>query len=161
MLTQTDAPETVHTDSSRDDCPGQECSLCGVMSKIRVLLADDHEAILNRVRSVLGEEFDIVRTANNGRDALGEVRRLDPDILVLDISMPGLNGLQTANELKSSHNRTKIVFLTVHEDPDFVAAAFSAGASGYVVKSDVTTDLVPAIHDVLDGRKYISHSISS
>lgn len=129
--------------------------------KIRVLLADDHNAILDRVRAVLGEEFDIVGTVNNGRDALGEVRRLDPDVLVLDISMPGLNGLQTANELKSTHNRTKVVFLTVHDDPDFVAAAFSAGASAYVVKSDVTTDLVPAIRDVLDGHRYISRSISS
>jgi len=131
------------------------------MGKIRVLLADDHKAILDRVRAVLGEEFDIVGTVNNGRDALGEVRRLDPDVLVLDISMPGLNGLQTANELKSAQKRTKVVFLTVHEDPDFVAAAFSAGASAYVLKSDVTTDLVPAIHDVLDGRRYISQSISS
>lgn len=131
------------------------------MGKIRVLLADDHAAILERVRSVLGEEFEIVGTANNGRDALGEVRRLDPDVLVLDISMPGLNGLQTASELKSAHNRTKVVFLTVHEDPDFVAAAFSAGASAYVVKSDVTTDLVPAIRDAMEGRKYISQAISS
>ena len=131
------------------------------MGKIRVLLADDHEAILERVRSVLGEEFDIVGTVNNGLDALGEVRRLDPDVLVLDISMPGLNGLQTASELKSAQNRTKVVFLTVHEDPDFVAAAFSAGASAYVVKSDVTTDLVLAIRDVLDGHRYISPSITS
>ncbi len=126
-----------------------------------MLLADDHEAILDRVRAVLGEEFDIVGTVNNGRDALWEVRRLDPEVLVLDISMPGLNGLQTANELKSTHSRTKVVFLTVHEDPDFVAAAFSAGASAYVVKSDVTTDLVPAIRDVLGGHRYISQSISS
>lgn len=130
------------------------------MGKIRVLLADDNAAILDRVRSVLGEEFDIVGTANNGRDALEEVRRLDPDVLVLDISMPGLNGLQTAHELKSAHNRTKVVFLTVHEDPDFVAAAFFAGASAYVVKSDVTTDLVPAIRDAMEGRKYISQAIS-
>jgi len=131
------------------------------MGKIRVLLADDHEAILDRVRTVLGDEFDIVATVNNGQDALVEARRLDPDVLVLDISMPGLNGLQTANEMKSAHRRTKVVFLTVHEDPDFVAAAFSAGASAYVVKSDVTTDLVPAIHDALEGHKYISRSISS
>jgi len=126
-----------------------------------VLLAEDHEAILVQVRTVLDEEFDIVGTANNGRDALGEVRRLDPDVLVLDISMPIVNGLQTARELKSAQSRTKVIFLTVHEDPDFVAAAFSAGASAYVVKSDVTTDLVPAIRNALEGRKYISQAISS
>lgn len=126
-----------------------------------MLLAEDHEAILVQVRTVLDEEFDIVGTANNGRDALGEVRRLDPDVLVLDISMPIVNGLQTARELKSAQSRTKVIFLTVHEDPDFVAAAFSAGASAYVVKSDVTTDLVPAIRNALEGRKYISQAISS
>jgi len=126
-----------------------------------VLLADDHDAILARVRAVLGEEFEIVGAVNNGRDAVGEVRRLDPDVLVLDISMPGINGLQTANEIHAARGRTKVVFLTVHEDPDFVAAAFSAGASAYVVKSDVTTDLVPAIREALEGGRYISQSISS
>ena len=132
-----------------------------VMGKIRVLLADDHMAMLDGVRAVLGEEFDIVGTANNGRDALLEARRLDPDVVVLDISMPGLNGLQTAGELKCSHHRAKVVFLTVHEDPDFVAAAFAAGASAYVIKSDVATDLVPAIRDAMEGHRYISQAISS
>lgn len=131
------------------------------MGKYRVLLADDHAAMLDRVRVVLGEEFDVVGAVNNGRDALMEVRRLDPDVLVLDISMPGLNGLQIAQELKSIQNRTKVVFLTVHEDPDFVAAAFTAGASAYVIKSNLTTDLVPAIRDAMEGRKYISQAISS
>lgn len=131
------------------------------MCRFRVLLADDHDAMLAAVRSVLGEEFDIVGAVKNGQDALVEVRRLDPDVLVLDISMPGLNGLQTAKEIHSSRSRTKIVFLTVHEDPDFVAAAFSAGASGYVVKADFTADLVPAIREALEGRRYISQSISS
>lgn len=131
------------------------------MGKFRVLLADDHQAILARVRTLLGEEFDIVGAVKNGRDALVEVRRLEPDVLVLDISMPGLDGIQTANEIHSSRGRTRIVFLTVHEDPDFVAAAFSAGASAYVVKADVTTDLVPAIRAALQGRKYISQSISA
>jgi DNA-binding NarL/FixJ family response regulator len=129
------------------------------MSKIRVLLADDHEAILAGVRLLLQEEFDIVGAVNSGVDALGEVRRLNPDILVLDISMPGLNGIQTANEIHLAGLRTKVVFLTVHRDPDFVAAAFSAGASAYVFKSDVDTDLVPAIREALEGRKYISQSI--
>jgi DNA-binding NarL/FixJ family response regulator len=161
MLTQSHILTTVHTDSSRDDISRQECHCVGVMGKIRVLLADDHAAMLDGVRAVLGDEFDIVGTVNNGRDALVETRRLDPDVLVLDISMPGLNGLQAANELRSAHRRTKVVFLTVHEDPDFVAAAFSAGASAYVIKSDVATDLVPAIHDALEGRRYISQAISS
>lgn len=129
------------------------------MNKIRVLLADDHEAILTRESAVLSEEFEIVGIAKNGRDAVAEVRRLDPDVLIIDISMPVLDGLQAASQLQSRNCRTKIVFLTVHEDRDFVAAAFSAGGSGYVTKSQLTSDLVPAIRAVLQGHKYVSHSI--
>jgi DNA-binding NarL/FixJ family response regulator len=131
-----------------------------LMDRVRVLLADNHEAILAQVRAVLGEEFEVVGAVKNGREALTEVKRLDPDVLVIDISMPILDGLETASQLHSKR-RTKIIFLTVHEDEDFIAAAFSAGASAYVIKSDVTTDLIPAIRDALDGRTYISKSIST
>ena len=129
------------------------------MAKIRVLLADDHEAMLQQVRSLLSKDFDVVGTVSNGRDAVAEVQRLDPDVLVIDISMPVLNGLQAVSQLRSMKYQTKYVFLTVHEDSDFIAAAFSAGASGYVTKAHVTTDLVPAIHEVLAGRTFVSQSI--
>ena len=129
------------------------------MSKIRVLLADNHERILTQARSVLGEEFEVVGSVSNGLEAVAEVRRLDPDVLVIDISMPILDGLEAASRLKP-RRRPKIVFLTVHEDEDFVAAAFSAGASAYVTKGDLLTDLVPAIRDALEGRIYVSKSIS-
>lgn len=129
-----------------------------LMSKIRVLLADDHKTILARVRGILGEEFDVVGAVNNGRDAISEVERLDPDVLVIDISMPILNGLQVMSKLGSGC-RAKVVFLTVHQDPDFVATAFAAGASGYVVKEDVTTDLILAIRATVEGRRYLSRSI--
>lgn len=130
------------------------------MGKIRVLLADDHEPILKKVRMVLGDEFDIVGAVGNGRDAIAEVQHLDPDVLVIDIAMPTLNGLQAASRLMSCKVRTKIVFLTVHEDQDFVDAALSAGASGYVTKSHLTTDLVPAIREALRGGTYVSHFIT-
>jgi DNA-binding NarL/FixJ family response regulator len=130
------------------------------MRKIRVLLADDHESILAQVRLTLGEDFYVVGAVDNGRDAVDEVRRLDPDVLVIDISMPVLDGLQAVSQLRLINHRIKVVFLTVHEDQEFVAAAFSAGASGYVTKADVTTDLVPAIHEALEGRTFISQSIS-
>ena len=129
----------------------------GPMGKIRVLLADDNETILARVRTVLGEEFDIVGAVNNGQDAIAEVLRLDPDVLLMDVCMPILDGLQAASRLRSNL-RTKIVFLSVHKDPDFVDAAFAVGASGYVAKSDVTSDLVPAIQEVLKGQIYLSKS---
>jgi DNA-binding NarL/FixJ family response regulator len=129
------------------------------MGKIRVLLADDHEAILEQIRAVLGQEFEIVGTVKNGQDAFLETQRLDPDVLVIDISMPVIDGLQAARQLQSKKPRTKVVFLTVHEDEDFVNAAFAAGASAYVTKPRITTDLVSAIRDALAGRRYVSESI--
>lgn len=124
-----------------------------------MLLADDHDTILARVRVILGDGFDIVGAVSNGRDAVREVQRLDPDVLVIDISMPVIDGLQAVAQLRRTNPRTKFIFLTVHEDPDFVAAAFSAGASAYVTKSHVSTDLIPAIHEALEGRRYVSQSI--
>jgi DNA-binding NarL/FixJ family response regulator len=128
------------------------------VSKIRVLLADDNETVLARVRMVLGEKFDVVGAVSNGLDAVAEVQRLDPDVLLIDISMPILDGLQAVSRLRC-HPQTKVVFLTVHEDQDFVDAAFAVGASGYVAKADVTTDIVSAISEVLKGLKYLSKSI--
>ena len=130
------------------------------MSNIRVLLADDHRAVLEQVCKILSDDFEIVGKVNNGRDAIREAERLDPDVVVLDISMPVLNGLQAAQRLQAANLRAKVIFLTVHEDKDFVAAAFYAGASGYVTKADVDTDLIPAIQDVLEGRVYVSKSIT-
>ena len=129
------------------------------MGKVRVLLADDHETIRARVRSTLCEDFEVVGAVRNGRDAITEVGRLDPDVLVIDISMPVLDGLQAASRLHRKGCRTKVVFLTVHEDQDYVDAAMAAGASGYVTKSRVTSDLVPAIREALIGHMYISKSI--
>jgi DNA-binding NarL/FixJ family response regulator len=129
------------------------------MNRIRVLLADDNDTILERVCSILSKEVEVVGKVRNGRDAIAEVERLDPDVLIIDISMPLLDGLQVVARLGPSM-RTKVVFLTVHEDQDFVDAAFGVGASGYVAKSDVTTDLLLSIRAVLEGRKYVSRSIS-
>jgi len=116
------------------------------MSRIRVLLADDLESILEQIGTVLGADFEIVGAVSNGEDAVVEAERLDPDVLVIDISMPVLDGLHAAAQLRASNQHTKIVFL--------------AGASGYVIKSDLTTDLVPAIREALRGHIYISQSIA-
>lgn len=126
------------------------------MAKIRVLLADDHIAILARIRRGLGDQFDIVDAVKNGQEAVEAVLRLDPDVLVTDISMPLLDGFQAASRIRNAGSRTKVIFLTVHEDVDFVSAAFAAGASGYVTKSRLATDLVSAINDALLGRSFVS-----
>jgi DNA-binding NarL/FixJ family response regulator len=126
---------------------------------VRVLLADDHRDFLRKVQGELSTEFEIVDTAANGEDAIEAVRRLDPDVLVIDISMPILDGLQAASRLRDARCRTKIVFLTIHEQSDFISAAFAAGASGYVSKRHLGTDLVAAIHEVLQGHTFISPSL--
>ena len=126
------------------------------MAKTRVLLADDHQTMLSRVRRELGEEFEIVATVTDGKAAVEAALLYDPDALVTDISMPVMDGLQVASALKANHSRAKIVFLTIHEDADFFDAAFSAGASGYVTKARLSTDLIVAIRHVLRGHKFLS-----
>jgi DNA-binding NarL/FixJ family response regulator len=129
------------------------------VANIQVFLADDNSAMLADLRDELGKEFHISGVAENGEEAVREVVRLDPDVLVLDITMPGLNGLQVASRLRQLHPRTKILFLTIHEQAEYIAAAFSAGACGYVTKRRLATDLSRAIHDVLDGRTFLSPSL--
>ena len=99
------------------------------MPKIRVVLADDHQAVMAKVRGVLGEDFEVVAAVTDGSQAVDTVLRLDPDVLVIDISMPVLDGLQAAVHLQKANCRAKIIFLTIHEDQDYVAAALHVGAS--------------------------------
>jgi DNA-binding NarL/FixJ family response regulator len=129
------------------------------MAKVRVVLADDHHAMLSVVRQILAEEFDVVAAVEGGEQAVDAILKLNPDALVIDISMPILNGLQAAKKLQMAHCRSKIIFMTVHEGLEFVDAAFSAGAYGYVTKSHLTTDLVPAIHKAMLGQTFVSESL--
>src|SRR5215469_15737013 len=112
--------------------------------------------MLQDLRDELSAEFEIAGTAENGEEAVREVPRLDPDILVLDITMPLMNGLQVASMLREKHPRTKILFLTIHEEPEYISAAFSAGARGYVTKRHMASDLALAIREVFDGRNFLS-----
>ena len=115
------------------------------MDRPRVLLADDHQAILDRVNHHLAGEFEIVGTAQDGQAALDAALVLKPDAVVLDISMPRLSGLEAARQMSALPNPPRIVFLTVHEDPDFREAAEGVGASGYVLKRHMCTQLVAAL----------------
>jgi DNA-binding NarL/FixJ family response regulator len=126
------------------------------VDKIRVVLADDHRAIVSIVRSTLGDDFEIVAAVENGREALDAVLAFDPDILITDISMPLLDGIQVATHLREAHSRTKVIFLTMHKDAYFVAAALSVGVSGYVTKTEMSSDLVHAIEYALKGERFIS-----
>lgn len=126
------------------------------MRKIRVLLADDHQGILAEIRRELGTEFEVVAEVGNGQDAVDAALTLDPDVLVTDISMPVMDGLQAAACLRAKRCRAKVIFLTIHEDPDFLDAAFSVGAFGYVTKARLSVDLVHAIREALLGNTFVS-----
>jgi DNA-binding NarL/FixJ family response regulator len=123
------------------------------MAKIRVVLADNHQEVVARVRRTLGEDFEVISAVEDGNQAVDAVRVLDADVLVIDISMPISNGREAAKRLLEVQSR----FLTIHEDQDFVTAAISAGASGYVTKSRLSVDLVPAIREALQGHRFISN----
>jgi DNA-binding NarL/FixJ family response regulator len=130
-----------------------------LVTRIRVLLADDHEDFLRKLRGELDPEFEIVGTAENGEDAIDAVRRLDPDILVIDMAMPVMDGIQATARLRDANCRAKIIFLTIHEQSEYVSAAFAAGATGYVTKRHLGSDLVLAIREVFRGHTFISPSL--
>ena len=130
------------------------------MGKVRILLADDHLDSLEMIERHLKPEFEVVGKVLDGCRLLEEAMRLKPDVIVSVISMPLLNGIEAADQLKESGCRSRIVFLTVHTDSDSVRRCLSAGAFGYVVKSRIGTELVPAIREALAGRIFISHHLA-
>jgi DNA-binding NarL/FixJ family response regulator len=123
-----------------------------------VLLADDEPDFIVASARLLEPEFEVVKTVGDGQQVLEEAPRLEPDLLVLDISMPIFSGIEAARRLRSSGCQSKIVFLTVHRDPDYVEAGFAAGAKGYVLKSRLVSDLPLALREVLAGRPFVSPS---
>ncbi len=129
------------------------------MSTPTLLLADDHDALLGRALSLL-RNYQVVGTANNGKDLVSQALKLQPDVIVLDISMPIMTGIEAAHELREAGSTAKLVFLTVHQQPAFLYACFAEGAFGYVNKSHLGTDLVPAINEALSGHHFISPSIA-
>ena len=121
-----------------------------------VLIADDHFTVLESVVPLLKRFFNVVGTASDGKAAVEAEDRLHPDVVVLDISMPVMSGIDAAKQMRKRGSKAGIVFLTVHEDTDILAAAKAAGGKGYVVKSRLGTDLIPAIKDALAGKDFVS-----
>ena len=130
------------------------------MKKPRVLLADDHKIVLEGLRSLLDAEFEIVGAVEDGRTLVAEAGRLSPDVVVADISMPGLNGIDAARQIKKVGQRIKIVFLTMHADVTYAAGAFDAGASGFVLKHSAPQELISAIREALKERTYVTPLIA-
>ena len=124
----------------------------------RVLIADDHPAVLDRVASLLARDFQVIGTVTDGVQLVEAEATLRPDVLVVDISMPGMTGLEAACRIHDRGSHAAVVCLTAHAEGDVVAAALSAGALGYVVKMSLAADLVPAIRAALVGQRFISQS---
>jgi DNA-binding NarL/FixJ family response regulator len=129
---------------------------CAFMSRTRVLVADDLAPVLSTVATLLRESFDVVDMVCDGRAALESTLKLEPDLVVLDISMPLMSGIEVAEELKRQGSTAKVVFLTVHEDQDILNTCRAAGGLGYVIKVLMDTDLVPAMNEALAGHVFTS-----
>ena len=122
----------------------------------RVLLADDHVLLLGAFEKLLTEECDIVGQVSDGRALVAAAEPLKPDVIVLDIAMPLLNGLEAGRQIKQKLRHVKLVFLTMNEDADLAAEAFRAGASAYLLKRSAASELQAAIREVMQGRSYVT-----
>src|SRR5947208_11466178 len=126
------------------------------MSRPRVLLADDHRLLREAFARLLEPTCEVVAAVADGRAVLAEAPGLRPDVVVLDVAMPLLNGLDTARQLRRLMPEVKVIFLTMNEDPDVAAEAFRVGASGYLLKNSAASQLSQAIHEVFHGRSYVT-----
>jgi DNA-binding NarL/FixJ family response regulator len=131
------------------------------MTRPRVLLADDHQIVAEGLRSLLEPEFELVGIVADGRAALAAVETLRPDVVVLDITMPSLNGIEAARQLEAAGSTVKVIFLTMHRDAAYAARALDAGAVGFVLKHAAAAELVTAIRHALQGRIYVTPLIAA
>jgi DNA-binding NarL/FixJ family response regulator len=129
--------------------------------KPRVLLADDHALLVGAFEKLLAGECDVIGQVNDGRALVAAAEKLVPDVVVLDISMPLLNGLDAGRQVKQHNRNIKLIYVTMNEDPDIAAEAFRAGASGYVLKRSAVTELSTAIREVMMGRSYITPLVAN
>lgn len=130
------------------------------MRQTRIFLADDHTLFLDGMCKLLENDFEIVGTATNGREVIDAAERLQPEVILLDISMPLLNGIDAARQLRQRGCTAKLLFVTMHSGADYVKEAFRAGASGYVLKHSAGPEVVGAIHEVMRGNFYLTPLVS-
>jgi DNA-binding NarL/FixJ family response regulator len=130
------------------------------MSRPRILIADDHKIVVEGLKKLLDPEFEIAGAVEDGRELVKAAEELRPDVIVADISMPNLNGIDAVRQIKKVHEEIKVVFLTMLPDVAYATSAFKAGAAGYVLKHSAPDELVMAIQTALQGRTYITPLIA-
>lgn len=130
------------------------------MTKPRVLIADDHKIVLEGLKRLLSSEFDVVGAVGDGRELLDAADRLRPDVIVADISMPSLSGIEAVRQMKKARDTVKVVLLTMHPEVAYARSGFEAGASGYVLKHSAPDELITAVREALEGRTYVTPLIA-
>lgn len=130
------------------------------MTRARVLLADDHRMVTEGLKNLLADDFELVGAVEDGRALLAAAKKLRPDVIVADISMPQLNGIEALQQLKKHNPDVKVVFLTMHQDRAYARRALQAGAAGFVVKHSASDELVMAIHAALKGQTFITPALA-
>jgi DNA-binding NarL/FixJ family response regulator len=130
------------------------------MTKPLLLIADDHKIFAEGLKRLLNADFDIAGVVEDGRELVAAAEKLRPDLIVADISMPMLNGIEAVRQIKKVHSEIKVVFLTMHPDVAYAVSAFKAGASGYVLKNSAPDELITAIREGLKGRSYVTPLIA-
>jgi DNA-binding NarL/FixJ family response regulator len=130
------------------------------MTKVRVMVADDHQILAQGVRGLLEPEFDVVAVVADGRELISAAIRHRPDVIITDISMPSLNGIDAAIQMRDAGVTAKVIFLTMHRDVAYAKRALDAGAVGFLLKHSVSSELVTAIREAIDGKTYITPLIA-
>lgn len=131
------------------------------MDRIRLLLADDHVMFAQGIESLLGDEFELLGKAENGEQLVEATLRFQPDVILVDISMPVLNGFDAVRKIRESGSQARIIFLTMHDDAMLLAEAFRCGASGYILKHAAGEELINAIREVARGHNYVSPLVTN
>jgi DNA-binding NarL/FixJ family response regulator len=127
--------------------------------RARLLLADDHSITLSGMRSVIGREHDLIGSVGDGRALVKEALRLRPDLIVLDIGMPLLNGIEAARQIRLTWPQAKLLFVSMHSNAMYVREAMSTGAVGYLLKTSAAEELLPAIRSILEGQVYVTPAL--
>jgi len=130
------------------------------MSKVRILLADDHRIVIEGLKKLLEPDYDVVGTVEDGRALIAAVAELQPDVVVADVSMPHLNGIEAVRQIKEKSPQIKVVMLTMHHDVQYAVRAFEAGASGFVLKASASNELITAIGEAMRGKTYVTPLIA-